>query len=144
MKKYRIAYDNLFLPNDLENGIYYNNEKITDISIYMVFRVIDKSTGEEVYFQDEDLIEQKLEYAKNKYCYVDNFYKCVIDENEIFRMIPNEKLLKESNYIVLHNRHFNRIKTESILFIKFLCDTNCCLQIFFFSPQLPAFTTVPF
>ena len=102
MKKHRIAYDNLFLPNDLENGIYYNNEKITDISIYMVFRVIDKSTGEEVYFQDEDLIEQKLEYAKNKYCYVDNFYKCVIDENEIFRMIPNEKLLKESNYIVLY------------------------------------------
>ena len=38
-----------------------------------------------------------------------------------------------------HNRHFNRIKTESILFIKFLCDMNCCLQIFFFSPQLPAF-----
>ena len=38
-----------------------------------------------------------------------------------------------------HNRHFNRIKTESILFIKFLCDTNCRLQVFFFSPQLPAF-----
>lgn len=102
MKKYRIAYDCLFLPNDLGNGIYYKNEKITDIAIYMIFKVIDKSTGEEVYFKHEDLTEQKLEYAENKYCYVSDFYKCVIDEDEIFKMIPNEKLLKESNYIVLY------------------------------------------
>ncbi|KEI84138.1 hypothetical protein EJM73_06325 [Clostridium botulinum] len=102
MKKYRLAYDYLFLPNDLNNGIYYKNENITDIAIYMVFKVIDKLTGEEVYFQHKDLTEQTLEYAKNKLCYVNNFYKCVIDENEIFKIIPNEKLLKESNYTVLY------------------------------------------
>jgi len=86
MKKYRIAYDYLFLPNDSNNGIYHKNENIEDIAIYMVFKVIDKSTGEEVYFNHKDLTEQTLEYAKNKHCYLNNFYKCVIDENEIFKM----------------------------------------------------------
>lgn len=100
MKKYRIAYDYLFLPNDLDEGIYYKNEKITDIAIYMIFKVIDKLTGEEVYFQHKNLIEQRLEYAKNKHCYVDNFYKCRIDENEMFKMIANENLFEESNYTV--------------------------------------------
>ncbi|WP_343349170.1 hypothetical protein [Terrisporobacter petrolearius] len=99
MKKYRIAYDYLFLTDDV-HGIYYKNENITYISIYMIFKVINKSTGIEVYFQHKDLIDQTLEYTKDKHCYVSNFYECVIDENEIFKMIPNEKLFKESNYSI--------------------------------------------
>jgi len=102
MKKYKLAYDNLFLPNDLKNGIRYKGENITDVAIYMLFKVIDKRTGEEVYFKQNELSEQKLEYATDKYCYVNDFYKCVIDENAIYKMIPNESLMKESNYVVLY------------------------------------------
>ena len=102
MKKYRLAYDNLFLPNNLKNGIHYKGENISALNIYMVYKVIDKNTGEEIYFQDDDWIEQKLEYMDNEYCYVDNFYKCVLDKKEIFKMIPNKELFKRSRYIVFY------------------------------------------
>lgn len=102
MKKYRLAYDYLFLTNNLDNGITYKGENITDISIYMVFKVIDKSTNKEVYFQHEELRDQILEYAKDKRCYINDFYKCVIDKDEVFKMIPNEKICKESKYTILY------------------------------------------
>lgn len=101
MKKYRLAYENLFLPND-DSGINYNDENITNISIYMLFKIIDKSTGNEVYFHDEDLVNQKLEYVSGEYCYVNNYYKCVVDEKETYKMIPDEELLKKSDYSVLY------------------------------------------
>lgn len=106
MKKYRLAYNYLFLPNDLDKGITYKGENITNIDICMVFKVIDKSTSKEVYFQHEELRDQKLEYSKSKSCYINNFYKCVIDKDEVFKMIPNEKLCEESKYTVLYEIGF--------------------------------------
>lgn len=104
MKKYRIAYDNIFIPNDPDNGLNYKGEDISDLTIYMIFKVIDKKTNQEVFFESENLVEQVLEYSPNKFCYVNNFYKCVIDEKELYRMIPNERLFNESHYIVLYEK----------------------------------------
>lgn len=99
MKKYRLAYDNIFIPKE---ELYYKGENIVDLSIDMIFKVINKRTNQEVYFESDDLSAQKLEYLPGKFCYVNDFYECVIDEKEIYRMIPNEELIKESNYIVLY------------------------------------------
>ncbi|WP_455654308.1 hypothetical protein [Phascolarctobacterium sp.] len=99
MKKYRLAYDNLFI---LKEELNYKGEDIIDLCIYMIFKVIDKKTNQEVYFESKDFSDQTLEYFPGKFCYVNNFYKCVIDEKEIYRMIPNEELINESNYIVFY------------------------------------------
>lgn len=99
MKKYRLAYDNIFIPKEELN---YKGENIIDLSIDMIFKVIDKKTNQEVYFESEDFSAQKLEYFPGKFCYVNDFYECVIDKKEIYRMIPNEKIIEESNYIVLY------------------------------------------
>lgn len=100
MKKYRLAYDCLFLPNDLTNGVAYKNERIADVAIYFVYKAINKKTNEENFFTAEDLKEQPLEYSKGKTCYVNHFYKCVFDRENGYKMILNEQLAQNSDYLI--------------------------------------------
>ncbi|MGC6586166.1 hypothetical protein ACPV3A_14510 [Paenibacillus sp. Dod16] len=100
MKKYNLAYDYYFLTNNFDKGISYKGENIESISIYMIFKLIDKRTGEEFHFLDEDLSEQQIEYADRKFCYVRDYYSCSIDEKEGYKMRAHEMLLAESNYSV--------------------------------------------
>lgn len=101
MQTYKLAYDNNFLPVDFDQGIYHKNEKIIEVAIYMVFTALDKNK-KEVNFKEQDLVEQNFQYAKGKFCYINDFYKCVIDEKEGYKMILNEKLQKESDYTVMY------------------------------------------
>lgn len=94
MKKYRIAYDYMFSPRDLDKGFYYKGERIIDIAFYAIFKVINKVTGEEKFFEGDE----KLEYTNNKFCYLFDFYQCEIDKDELFKMILNKKLFDESDY----------------------------------------------
>lgn len=101
MQTYKLAYDNVFLPQNFDQGIYYKNETILSVSIYMVFTALHKNK-EEVNFKEQDLVEQNFQYAKGKFCAINDFYKCVIDENEGYKMILNEKLQNESDYTVTY------------------------------------------
>lgn len=97
MKKYRIAYDYIFSPKMLDKGIYYKGEHISCLAVYMIFKVINKSTGEEIFYTDD----QELGFINhNKRYYASDFYQCVIDKDKLFKMIPNEKLFNESDYDV--------------------------------------------
>lgn len=96
MKKYRIAYDYVFSARDFDKGFHYKGEHINSIAFYATFRVVNKATGEEEIFNKD----KKLEYAKNKFCYLSDFYQCEINKDELFKMIPNKKLFDKSNYDV--------------------------------------------
>ncbi|MGN7309081.1 hypothetical protein ACTHQ2_24370, partial [Bacillus subtilis] len=65
-----------------------------------VYKITDIKTGEEVLFREEELDDQQFEYAEGQFCYVNHFYKCVIDEKDAYKMIPNEKFHEKSNYTV--------------------------------------------
>lgn len=94
MKKYRIAYDYVFSARDFDKGFYYKEEHINSVAFYATFKVVNKVTGEEEFFNKD----KKLEYTKNKFCYLSDFYRCEIDKNELFKMIPNKKLFDISDY----------------------------------------------
>lgn len=100
MKKYRIAYDCVFLPSDLNKGITYKGEKILHISIYFVYKSIDKTTGKEKFFIGEELKEQIFPYARKKSCYINEFFKCMVDLEKGYTMALNPNLEKESLYAV--------------------------------------------
>ncbi len=95
MKKYRLAYDNLFSPNDPVKGIVYKNEQIFDLMLFLVYKVFDESDNE-VFFENERVTNHMLEYVQGKRCYLNDFYSCKIDENLIVEITPNSKLMEES------------------------------------------------
>lgn len=97
MKRYRIAYEYLFLPTA---DLVYNGENISDISIFFIFKAIDKKTSRERYFYGDEMKEQCLSYSKSKKCYMNNFYKCSVDTKSGYKMILNEAINNESLYDV--------------------------------------------
>lgn len=100
MKKYRIAYDCLFLPSEVDKGVNYKGEKITNISIYFIYKAVNKKTGKESFFKGEELKEQHFIYSKNSSCYINNFFKCMVNLKNGYTMLLNQNLHKESLYTV--------------------------------------------
>lgn len=71
MKKYRIAYEALFLPIPI-NGFDYKGKHIEALSLYFLYRYFDPKTGKELFFQiGEEPIRE---------------FNCSIDKEHIYRM----------------------------------------------------------
>lgn len=100
MKHYRIAYDRLFLPNNINDGFVYKNEQILDISIDFIFIIVNKESRKEYLFQSNEDQDQKIQYTKNKWCYVDEFYRCSVDPVNGYKLELNQEMDNESIFNV--------------------------------------------
>lgn len=84
MKKYRMAYDRVFLPG-IANGALmfeYNGESIGDVSICFEYQVFDEA-GNEVFFTCADDEEMTEQYLDGTYP-LSSFYKCCFDRESEF------------------------------------------------------------
>lgn len=81
MKKYRIEYQALFLPNSLE-GFEYNGEKIDGLALYFEYRYYDVKTGNEVFWKKDEEPTRAYDCYVNK----ENGYKMVHLNNCIYNV----------------------------------------------------------
>lgn len=95
-KKYRLGYDYLFLSNE---SFLVKEELISGLSINVLFKVFDKN-GNEVLFESDELIDQRLYFENGNSCYLSEFFRCFFDEKEGFVLEPNILLLRESTYTI--------------------------------------------
>lgn len=84
-KKYRICYEALFFPKQIE-GFKYKGKGIYALSLHFLCLYSDRKTGEEIFFKEE---EQPVR----------EFFDCYIDKGEGFRM----KCLHCTDYHVLYD-----------------------------------------
>ncbi|MDE6209556.1 MAG: hypothetical protein K2M73_07785 [Lachnospiraceae bacterium] len=126
----RIAYNNLFLPNDINNGFMYKGEQIVDIDIYLIHRIIDKKTGREIYYGDENFPPrcQKIVYYDLEKGYIvkrkdginNKRYKVTYTIGDCFKRIFNKDnpvliSYREFMDILIHNKEqFNNSNNKPV------------------------------
>lgn len=103
---YRLCYDSHFLPNSLEDGFIYKDKRIIGLSLYFIYKAIDKKTGKERFFDGETKEDQTFPNPGNNLCpfgfFIDDFYSCHIDKEHGYMMLPNKELLEKSDYEIFY------------------------------------------
>ena len=93
---YRLGYDKVFIPTGLE--FEYKGEIIQDLTVFFVYKVIDKRTGKEVLFSKDHYSSDDIEGHS-----LNDFFRCEYNAESDCRyvMIPTE-LHANSNYEVTY------------------------------------------
>lgn len=80
-KKYRIIYDQVFIPSE-----DICNNTVGSMSIFIKYYIYDRKTGEEILFESDDLKDQNI---KGTNFYADNFITCSFDKEKIINIDVN-------------------------------------------------------
>lgn len=104
IRKYRLGYDFLFLPN---RTFKYKGELIGGTSIMVLFKIYDVN-GNEILFEteEEELKEQPLKLKNGEECYLCDLFYCSFDkekfkDNQTFDFSPTMNVIMSNCRIAM-------------------------------------------
>ena len=117
MKKYRLGYDYVFIAS---KPFTYQGDDLLGLSIDVLFMVFDKK-GNEIFFESEELSDQKFNFGNENLFYLSDVINCSFDTKKILDFKPNFEIIsKIGDYVVQYkiDSYYKDIKGE---FQGFLC-----------------------
>ena len=111
IRKYRLGYDFLFLPN---RTFKYKGELIGGASIMVLFKIYDVN-GNEILFEteEEDLKEQPLKIKNGEECYLCDLFYCSFDkdkfkEDQTFDFSPTMNVIMSNCRITMEIHSYTK------------------------------------
>lgn len=111
IRKYRLGYDFLFLPN---RTFKYKGELIGGTSIMVLFKIYDMD-GNEILFETEEekLKEQTLKLKNGEECYLSDLFYCSFDkekfkEDQTFDFSPTMNVIMSNCRIAMEIHSYTK------------------------------------
>lgn len=120
IRKYRLGYDFLFLPN---RTFKYKGELIGGTSIMVLFKIYDIN-GNEILFEteEEELKEQTLKLKNGEECYLCDLFYCSFDkekfkEDQTFDFSPTMNVIMSNCRIAMEIHSYTKdIEVRRVIF----------------------------